>query len=66
MRTSTMNGTTVGLAAVCFLGVGGVGDVGGTAAAQFTSDNVTLHAWINLNTFGASSGNDCWGIVKRV
>jgi choice-of-anchor B domain-containing protein len=64
MRTSTMNGTTVGLAAVCCLGVGGVGDVGGTAAAQFTSDNVSLHAWINLNTFGASRGNDCWGYTS--
>jgi choice-of-anchor B domain-containing protein len=59
-----MNGTTVGLAAVCCLGVGGVGDVGGTAAAQFTSDNVSLHAWINLNTFGATSGNDCWGYTS--
>jgi choice-of-anchor B domain-containing protein len=35
--------------------------VGAPAAAQFTSKNVSLHAWIDLNTFGASSGNDCWG-----
>ncbi|MHC4127606.1 MAG: choice-of-anchor B family protein [Planctomycetota bacterium] len=61
MRTSTMNGTTVGLAAACFLGVAGLG---GPAAAQFTSDNVSLHAWIDLTTFGASSGNDCWGYTS--
>jgi choice-of-anchor B domain-containing protein len=56
-----MNGTTVRLAAVCFLGAGGVG---GPASAQFPSDNVSLHAWINLNTFGASRGNDCWGYTS--
>jgi choice-of-anchor B domain-containing protein len=56
-----MNGTAIGLAAVCLLGVGGVG---GPAVAQFTSENVSLHAWIDLNTLGASSGNDCWGYTS--
>ncbi|MCH8807569.1 MAG: choice-of-anchor B family protein [Planctomycetes bacterium] len=34
------------------------------AAAQFASENVSLHSWIDLDTFGATSGNDCWGYVS--
>lgn len=34
------------------------------AAAQFPSDNVSLHSWIDLSTFGATDGNDCWGYVS--
>ncbi|MCH8273432.1 MAG: choice-of-anchor B family protein [Armatimonadetes bacterium] len=34
------------------------------AAAQFDSFNVSLYSWIDLTTFGAGSGNDCWGYVS--
>jgi choice-of-anchor B domain-containing protein len=38
----------------------------GPAAAQFTSQNVSLYAWVNLPTFGAgaTSGSDVWGYVS--
>ncbi|MCP4248509.1 MAG: choice-of-anchor B family protein [bacterium] len=29
--------------------------------AQFTSNNVSQHAWLDLGALSASSGNDCWG-----
>jgi choice-of-anchor B domain-containing protein len=58
MKPHTTSRLTIGLAAACLLGAAG------PAAAQFTSDNVSLHAWINLSTFGASSGNDCWGYTS--
>jgi choice-of-anchor B domain-containing protein len=32
--------------------------------AQFQSQNVSLYAHIDLATFGAGSGNDCWGYVS--
>ena len=51
---------TIGLTAVCLLGLSAVQ----TASAQYESFNVSLHAQIDLNTFGASSGNDCWGYVS--
>jgi choice-of-anchor B domain-containing protein len=35
-----------------------------SAAGQFDSNNVALHSWIDLNTLGAASGNDCWGYVS--
>ena len=39
--------------------------VGSPALGQFESDNVSLHAWLDLNELGgASSGNDCWGYVS--
>ncbi len=34
------------------------------AAAQFSSHNVSLYRNLPLSTFGASSGNDCWGYVS--
>jgi choice-of-anchor B domain-containing protein len=49
---------TVSVTAMC------LGGLGGPAAAQFESENVSLHAWINLNTLGAASGNDCWGYTS--
>ncbi len=38
----------------------------GSAAAQFTSQNVDLYAWVNLPSFGAgaTSGSDVWGYVS--
>jgi len=36
----------------------------GTARAQFTSQNVALHAWLDLTDLSASWGNDCWGYVS--
>ncbi|MCL6623816.1 MAG: choice-of-anchor B family protein, partial [Fimbriimonadales bacterium] len=33
--------------------------------AQFNAHNVQLRAWLDLNRFGAQSGNDCWGYVSR-
>ena len=35
-----------------------------SAAAQYASENVSLHRQIDLSTFGASSGNDCWGYTS--
>ncbi|MHC4090898.1 MAG: choice-of-anchor B family protein [Planctomycetota bacterium] len=32
--------------------------------AQFDAHNVSLASWLDLATFGASSGNDCWGYVS--
>ncbi|MHC4447796.1 MAG: hypothetical protein ACYSXF_08465, partial [Planctomycetota bacterium] len=32
--------------------------------AQFASENVQLKSWIDLPTFGATSGNDCWGYTS--
>lgn len=50
----------VAVAACCVLGTNG-----GTAwARQFTSQNVSLKSHIDLATFGAASGNDCWGYVS--
>ena len=34
------------------------------ALAQFTSNNVTQEAWLDLSTLGAAAGNDCWGYVS--
>lgn len=34
------------------------------AAAQFDSDRVEFRSWIDLATFDAESGNDCWGYVS--
>lgn len=34
------------------------------AGAQYPSNNVTLKSQISLTTFGAQSGNDCWGYVS--
>jgi choice-of-anchor B domain-containing protein len=59
MRTQTTTRITIGLA-TCVLGLAGLRP----AAAQFTSDKVSLHAWIDLNTFGAANGNDCWGYTS--
>ncbi|MCZ6815480.1 MAG: choice-of-anchor B family protein, partial [Planctomycetota bacterium] len=34
------------------------------AAAQFTSNNVSQHAWLDITALGGgSNGNDCWGYV---
>ena len=35
-----------------------------TAGGPFASDKVALYAHIDLDEFGASSGNDCWGYVS--
>jgi choice-of-anchor B domain-containing protein len=50
----------VGLVAVCASGLFNPRAV----EAQFASQNVSLHSQINLATFGASSGNDCWGYTS--
>jgi choice-of-anchor B domain-containing protein len=44
----------------------GVSGLFGTQAAlaQFPSEKVSLYSQINLGTFGAGSGNDCWGYVS--
>jgi hypothetical protein len=34
------------------------------ARAQFSSDNVSLHAWLDLDDLTAASGNDCWGYTS--
>jgi len=36
----------------------------GSASAQFDSENISLHSQIDVGTFGASRGNDCWGYVS--
>jgi choice-of-anchor B domain-containing protein len=47
------------------MALGGIALCGGsTALGQFTSSNATLRSWIDLATFGAGSGNDCWGYVS--
>lgn len=40
--------------------------LGGTKAAGFASQNVTLLSWLTLGDFsgGATSGNDCWGYTS--
>lgn len=36
-----------------------------TASAQFTSDKVSLHAFMDFNALGTGSeGNDCWGYTS--
>ncbi|MCO5295398.1 MAG: choice-of-anchor B family protein [Fimbriimonadaceae bacterium] len=36
----------------------------GAADAQYPANNVVLRSQVSLNTFGAQSGNDCWGYVS--
>lgn len=38
--------------------------LGVTALAQFDAHNVTLYRNLPPSTFGATSGNDCWGYVS--
>ncbi len=51
---------SIGLTAVTLLALAGAA----TASAQYESFNVSLYAQIDLNTFGAGLGNDCWGFVS--
>ncbi|MCH7812589.1 MAG: choice-of-anchor B family protein [Planctomycetes bacterium] len=34
------------------------------AQAQFPSNNVSQHAWLDLSALSASNGNDCWGYTS--
>jgi choice-of-anchor B domain-containing protein len=54
MQVRTTNLPAIALAAACACG----------ASAQFPSSNASLHAQIDLTTFGAASGNDCWGYTS--
>ncbi|MCH7872938.1 MAG: choice-of-anchor B family protein, partial [Planctomycetes bacterium] len=60
MNARSCRSAAIGLTAVLLLGSAGAA----TASAQFESFNVSLYAQIDLNTFGAGSGNDCWGYVS--
>ncbi|MCH8807761.1 MAG: hypothetical protein IH986_16985, partial [Planctomycetes bacterium] len=60
MRTGDTAKTTTGLMILCVLHFVGLPP----AAAQFSAHNVSLYSWIDLSTFGATSGNDCWGYVS--
>lgn len=47
------------------VGLFGMGlSLAGVAHAQFPANKVVLKSRISLNTFGAQSGNDCWGYVS--
>ena len=61
MPTRTTCKAMAGLTSLWVLGFVGVS----LSPAQFTSDNVSLYAWLDLNDLGgAGNGNDCWGYTS--
>ena len=56
-----LGGQTIGIGSKGQLGGGKIGDI---QLSSVLDSGVELKAQINLSTFGASAGNDCWGYTS--
>ena len=60
MQTAGYSSAAVGLTVLAVLGMVSPQSL----ADEFPEEKVSLYGWLDLSTFGAGSGNDCWGYTS--